>query len=107
MKKVHPIDSTEFGKNLAKINKDIMAIKISHNDSFKTMMNKFYAVMRKWKICQGTWTENGGRICNNYEWTMCFEVFKSHKLLSYDIWLALTEPPKDLLAYGPKPKQKK
>lgn len=93
-------------KNLASVYKDIIAIKIGHKDSFKTSLNKFYGVMRKHGIKQGTWCDNGSRLISNPEWNMCYDTFKSHKVLSLDLWLSMSEPPKDLLAYGKKPKIK-
>lgn len=99
-------EKSDFVKNLDEIYQEIMNIKIDANDSFKSMMDKFYSVMRKWGICQGTWSENG-RVCNNAEWNMCFQVFKQHKILAFDIWLTLSNPPEDLLAYGKKPKKTK
>lgn len=98
------MERTEFLIQLEDVYKDIHAIKIDINDSFKTSLDKFYEVMRKHGICQGTWVGNG-RQCNTPEWCMCFEVFKAHKILSLDIWLMLNEPPEDLLAYGEKPKK--
>ena len=62
--------------------------------------------MRKWGICQGTWSENG-RTCNNAEWNMCYQVFKNNKILVLDNWLTLSEPPEDLLAYGKEPNRNK
>jgi hypothetical protein len=100
-------NKSEFVKNLDEIYRDLLAIKIDANDSFKSSMDKFYDVMRKWGICQGTWTENGSRFVNTAEWNMCFQVFKSNKILALDTWLILSEPPEDLLAYGKEPKRKK
>lgn len=98
------IEKNDVSINLGEVYQDILAIKIDINDSFKSMMDKFYEVMRKWKICQGNWTENG-RTCNTAEWNMCFAVFKQHKISTFDIWLALSNPPEDLLAYGKEPKR--
>lgn len=100
-------DKPDFNKNLGEIYKDIIGIKIDAKDSFKSSMNKFYAVMRKWGIKQGEWTDHGSRVVNTAEWNMCFQVFKNHKILALDLWLCLNEPPKDLLAYGKKPKSVK
>ena len=98
-----PIEKKEIASNLGKIYEDILSIKIDMNDSFKSSMDKFYNVMRKWGVCQGTWSENG-RTVNNAEWNMCFQVFKAHKIMAFDVWLILSTPPDDLLAYGEKPK---
>lgn len=100
-------EKSDFIKNLDLIYQDLLSIEIKADDSFISMLNKFYDVMRKWKICQGTWSTDGkGRICNNSEWSMCYEVFKAHKILSLDLWLALNTPPEDLLAYGKRTKLK-
>lgn len=104
IKIMETIEKGNFVDNLGEIYQDILDIKIDSKDSFQSMMNKFYDVMRKWKICQGTWSENG-RTCNNAEWNMCFAVFKQHKILAFDIWLALSNPPEDLRAYGKEPKR--
>jgi hypothetical protein len=96
----------EFNQRLDEIYCDIIHIKVKPTDSFESLLKKFYAVMRKWGIKQGTWSDNGSRCVNNAEWNMCYQVFKEHKILSYDLWMCLNTPPKDLLAYGKKPKQK-
>jgi len=90
-------------RSLGVVFKDLMAIKIEENDSFSTSLNKFYGVMRKHGIKQGTWTKGGGRLVNNFEWSMCWESFRNHKILSLDLWLSMSTPPKDLLAYGKRP----
>jgi hypothetical protein len=87
---------SKFVKNLDAIYRDILNIKIDENDSFKLTMDKFYAIMRKWGICQGNWSENG-RTCNTAEWNMCYQTFKNHKILALDIWLLINEPPSDLV----------
>lgn len=95
---------SEFVKNLDAIYKDLLAIKINQTDSFKSSMDKFYAVMRKWGICQGTWSGNGRAIATA-EWNMCFMVFKAHRNGYMDLWQCISTPPKDLLAYGKKPEK--
>jgi len=96
------MEKTEFSNNLNAIYNDILSIKIDSEDSFKTSTDKFYEIMRKYGICQGTWSENG-RLCNNAEWNMCFSAFRQHKILSFDMFIMLSEPPEDLLAYGERP----
>lgn len=91
-------------KNLAEIYKDLQDIKIEPTDSFQSSLDKFYSVMRKWGVKQGTWTKGGGRLCDNPEWSMLWAVYRENKILSLDVWMALSEPPKDLLAYGKPPK---
>ena len=98
-------NKSEFSKQLGKVYSDILSIKIEMSDSFETSLNKFYDVMRKHGICQGTWSKNG-RTVSNAEWIMCYNIFKSHKLMALDIFLILNEPPEDLLAYGENPHKK-
>jgi hypothetical protein len=98
-------EKSDFANNLDEIYRDLLNIKIDANDSFKSSMDKFYEVMRKWGICQGTWSENGRAICNA-EWIMCYQVFKERKLLALNMFLMMAEPPEDLIAYGQKPKEK-
>ena len=94
-----------FAENLNKIYNDLLSIKITENDSFKSSMDKFYEVMRKWGICQGTWSKNG-RLVANAEWNMCYQTFKNHKILALDTWLILNDPPEDLQAYSENPHTK-
>lgn len=96
-------NQSQFIKDLNKIYKDLLNIKITKKDSFETSMKKFYAVMRKWGICQGTYDKNGnGILVNNPEWNMCFNVFWTNHISTFNIWLALSTPPKDLRAYNKK-----
>ena len=99
------IEKTDVVLNLENIYNDILSIEISMDDSFRTSLDKFYNVMRKWGICQGTWTENGRTVCTA-EWNMCWQVFKVQKLQILDIFLVLNDPPEDLLAYGKNPTKK-
>jgi hypothetical protein len=91
---------------MGKIFKDIIDIEITLDDSFQCMLNKFYDVMRKYSICQGTWTETGGRAIANPEWTICFKAFLMHKQSVIDFRMLLAELPPELLAYDKKPKSK-
>jgi len=99
---------TDKATHIGNVYNDIQAIEFDINDSFKMLMDKFYVVMRKHGICQGTWNESGtGRCVSNPEWVMSYQAFKSH-IESRWMWASLmTEPPKDLLAYGKKPKSNK
>ena len=97
-------ERTELLENIDHIYRDIVAIKIDGKDSFNSLLKKFYDVMRKWGICQGTWTDNG-RSCNNAEWNMCYTIFQQHINLELTWYGLLNEPPKDLLAYGKEPKK--
>lgn len=100
------IEKNELAQNLGDLYKDIHAIKINKTDSFNTLVKKFYLVMEKHGICQGTWSENG-RTFANPEWCMCWHTFKSNVESAFNIMYLLSSPPKKLLAYGKKPKIKK
>jgi hypothetical protein len=84
---------------------DIHRIKILSTDSFLTLQKKFYTVMRKHGLKQGTWSDNGRTICNP-EWVLCQQVFDQHVANAFLLRKFLSTPPKDLLAYGPEPKRK-
>lgn len=87
--------------------RDILAISFDINDTFKSITDKFYKVMRKNKICQGTWTETGSRQVANPEWCAAYLIFETHVMTSWKWQLLLNDPPKDLLAYGTKPSKKR
>ena len=67
-------------KDINKIAKDIISIKLDKSDTLEICMNKFFDVMRKYGIKEGTirFDKNGkstGRICDNPEWCICKSLF--------------------------------
>lgn len=71
------------------------------------MMKKFYAIMKKHGIKQGEWSETGGRTCNNPEWTMCLHLMRdTHHLNTQLQDMFGHKMPKELMAYGTRPKVK-
>lgn len=61
------------------IAKEIITMKLTNRDTFKTIYNRFYKIMRKYGIKQGTESKNGNSVLrNNYEWTMCWTLLKSN-----------------------------
>lgn len=100
------IEKSDLTEKLGSVYKDISNIEITADDSFNSLMKKFYAVMTKYGICQGTWSENG-RICNNPEWCICYSSFERWVNLKFNILSLMNEPPKHLLAYGKEPKRGK
>lgn len=88
--------------------KDIITFNTKRKDyTHKQEMAIFYRIMRKHGIKEGEWSKTGnGRICNNFEWTMCLALFRDtcdgNKMLT----TLLGNTPKDLLAYGKQPKSK-
>ena len=97
-------EKPQICKDIAAVYKDVNSIKVNINDSFKDLLEKFYKVMRKHGIKQGTWTENGSRLSSNGEWCMCYQVFRVRVDSEWMWFTLLNEPPKDLLAYGKRPK---
>lgn len=66
--------------NIGDVTKDIIKIKIEMSDTLESCMSKFFEVMNKHQIKQGTPAFNNnneevGVTCNNFEWTMCTELF--------------------------------
>jgi hypothetical protein len=95
----------EYIKHMGDVYNDIYAISIDNKDSINTLLKKFYAVMDKWGICQGTWSENG-RTMSNPEWCMCWNTYVNLIKNKIVIIGLIGNPPENLLAYG-KPKTSK
>ena len=95
-------NKSKFVENMEAIYKELQSIKVEENDTIKILFNKFYDVMRKWGICQGTWTANGRSVCNA-EWCMCQMVFKNNIESQLNLWELMNSVPSDLEAYGIKP----
>ena len=91
------------GKNasLAKVFLDIQEIKIKKSDSFNTMRRKFYDVMRKHGIKQGTRNKDGQLMVNNPEWQASEFLFDEQirSFIALTLCLDCFETPKDLEAY--------
>ena len=61
---------------MAKVAKEIIFIKIDCGKPFSYVENQFYAIMRKYRIKQGTRCKKTGEIMvANFEWTMCYSLF--------------------------------
>jgi len=98
------INKSLFVENMEKIYCEIQSIQAKPTDTFQSLIDKFYSVMRKWGVCHGNWSENG-RTAVSAEWNMCFNVFWDNVVLGFRVWVLLTTPPDDLLAYGEEPKR--
>jgi hypothetical protein len=96
------INKTEQVTFLGNVYTDINAIEITVDDSFKSLMEKFYSVMTKHGICQGVWSENG-RTIHTAEWCFCWNVFRGNIDSKLGLMSIMQEPPEHLLAYGPEP----
>jgi hypothetical protein len=78
---------TNFVNKLNLVYNDILDIKVDVDVTFDELLNRFYDLMHKWKICQGTHTDHGSIIISNAEWIMCFQIFVMHKNKTYDSYL--------------------
>ncbi len=98
---------SQTAQNLEAVAQDLLAINIKPTYPYNYLMQKFYTVMRKHGIKQGTWCKNGiGRQCDSAEWSICSVFF--HKLIDDSkIFQQITSKvPQDLMAYGKQPKLK-
>lgn len=104
-----PRKEKEFRYRLRCLAEDI----INYNPKRKQLthdqaMKKFYSIMEKHGIKQGEWTEGGGRLVANFEWTLCLTMFHEVRRNEFLLQDLFSEGmPKNLLAYGKKPKTKK
>lgn len=91
---------------LRELAQDIINFNSKRKDlTLAAAMKKFYGIMKKHGITQGEWDENGsGRLICNPEWTMCLTLFMNIHHATHKMETILTSPPKELLAYGTKPK---
>ena len=63
-------------KVLREVAEDLIKTKFVTDKEITKILNRFYKIMRKHGICEGTLTKNkNGRILNNFEWTMCKDLF--------------------------------
>ena len=83
--------------------REIIKLKFKRTHTLKQCVDEFYKIMRKYSIKQGTANFNSkgeevSRSCNNYEWTICKELFLKQITLFID-WQDLfgSYIPKDLL----------
>lgn len=103
-KQVKINERPDFFEKIGVIYNEVNSIDIKPTDTHKSSLDKFYKIMRKHGIKQGTWSEDGvGRILSNPEWVMFYDIFKSIIDKHYIFATLLKSPPKDLMAYGKKP----
>ena len=81
---------------------DLLHLKFEETDTLKACEDKFYALVRKHGIKQGTpsYNERGeqvGRACNNFEWSMCRMMFIKMLGEFFTFREFLSEVPEDLL----------
>jgi hypothetical protein len=80
------------------ISSDIIAIKPDNDKSISDLWNEFYDVMRKYGIKQGTKSGNG-ILTNNFEWTMCVNLFVASITNSITLNQMMEDTPEDLRCY--------
>lgn len=90
---------------MAKVAEDLAkAIKPHEDVTESEKIKRFHAIMQKYGIAKGTWSKDGlGIIGDNFEWSMCVAWFRQFHDNIFK-W-AFSEPPKEIKAYGKKPKK--
>jgi ribosomal protein L44E len=99
-----PKEPSDYIKYMRAVAKEIINIKIGHNDKLSTLDKRFYRIMRKYGIKEGTATANDkgkfvGRSVANYEWTMCKELYHSRIHSNITLSAFFNPLPKDLEQY--------
>lgn len=82
--------------------KELSDFKINPNVTLKKEVKRFYEILRKYGIKQGTKTETGSLICNNLEFTLCLNYLEQslHFFVRLDVALNIIKAlPKDLEHY--------
>jgi len=84
---------------MRQVSKDLIDIKITSRASFRSMKNEFWKIMRKHGIKRGTKSKDGSVLGNNFEWTICENLFllRVQNLFMFDS--ALGNISKDLKHY--------
>lgn len=81
--------------------KEIIDTNFLDEKDIKKIMNKFYKIMRKYGIKQGTWSKGKkGRNCDEFEWTMFKELFMAQVTSQLTFADFLKDIPKDLQGYN-------
>lgn len=64
------------GEKIRMVAKEIILLEVTPDDTFISVLNKFYRIMRKYKIKQ-LHSEDGGKTFrgNCFEYTMCKQLF--------------------------------
>jgi hypothetical protein len=95
--KKEPSNSIKF---MRKISEELIKIQILDEKIQTEILDKFYTIMRKYGIKEGTITKNkSGRVIANFEWTMCKHLFLDKLESEVKITSLLNDVPKDLQAY--------
>lgn len=98
-----PNAKLKHGADIREVAKDIISIKFKRTDTIEMCDNMFFSIMKKHGIKQGTPTLNKegkevGRACDNFEWTLCMELYTSELRRSIQINMLFGDViPKELL----------
>ena len=86
---------------LSKVFSDIQDLPIKNSDSFNKIRRKFYDIMRKHGIKQGTRNRNGSIAVNNPEWQAAEWLLEERirNFVALELCLDCFKTPKDLEAY--------
>lgn len=86
---------------LSKVFLDIQELPIKNSDSFNTIRRKFYDVMRKHGIKQGTREKKGAITISNPEWKAAEWLLEERirNFVSLGLCLSCFKTPRDLEAY--------
>lgn len=87
--------------DMRKVAEAIISIKVEPSDTIEGLHKKFFSVMRKYGIKEGTTLKNGCRQCNTPEWTMCLYLFEAQIKNGINLahLIGSIQTPKSLLSY--------
>jgi len=87
-------------KFMSTVAKDIIQLKFKPTMTLQQAETRFYGIMRKYGIKEGTKSGNS-RTVSNFEWTMCQILFlqRLHDYFVIDRFLFVNNTPKDLEQY--------
>lgn len=86
------------GALLGAVAHELINMPVKPEDSLHTLRQRFYSIMRKHGVKQGTETENGGRLCNNPDWQGAEDIFAARLHSELTMMALMHDVPKDLLA---------
>jgi hypothetical protein len=80
--------------DMSAVAKEIIFMKVNDNDTIADLRNRFFDIMRKHGIKDGTKREDGSIIGANFEWTMCESLFFQtiHDQLRLELMLVCSTP---------------
>ena len=101
MKTKQKVEIQKHSADIRAVAKDIIELKFKKTDTLSDCNKKFFAIMKKHGIKQGMpyFNDEGkevGTTCDNYEWTICRELFFSRIEDFFVLENLLGNIPKDL-----------